>query len=86
MLKKDGDPDILNSYWPLYNTSILSRIMEYAYLQQLLKHLKNFDYSPQFQSAYRQFDSVETPLFGVYNDLICNKAEGKCSFSSTSRS
>ena len=74
MLKKERDSDILNSYRPLYNTSILSEVMEYACLQQLLKHLKNFDCLPQFQSAYRQFHPVET-----YNDLICSKANGKCS-------
>ena len=79
MLKKDSDPDILTSYRPLYNTSFLSKVMEYACLQQLLKHLNNFDCLPQFQSAYRQFHSVETALCRVYNDLICNKAEGKCS-------
>ena len=79
MLKKESDPDVLNSYRPLYNTSFLSKVMEYACLQQLLKHLNNFDCLPHFQSAYRQFHSVETALCRVYNDLICNKADGKCS-------
>ena len=55
--------------------------MEYACLQQLLKHLNNFDCLPQFQSAYGKFNSVETALCRIYNDLICNKAEGKCSIS-----
>ena len=79
MLKKYNDPDILNSHQSLHNTSFLSKVMEYACLQQLLKHLNNFDCLPQFQSAYRQFHSVETALCRVYNDLICNKADGKCS-------
>ena len=52
---------------------------EYAYLQQLLKHLNNFDCLPQFKSAYRQFHSLETALCRVYKNLICYKAEGKCS-------
>ena len=78
MLKKESDPDILNSYLPLYSTSFLSKVIEHACLQQLLKHLNNFDSLPQFQSAYRQFHFVETALCRVYNDLICNKAEGKC--------
>ena len=45
----------------------------------LLKQLNNFDCLTQFQSAYRQFHSVETALRTVYNNLICNRAEGKCS-------
>ena len=44
----------------------------------MLKHLNNFDCLPQVQSAYRQFHCVETALCRVYNNLICHKAEGKC--------
>ena len=79
MIKKDNDPDLLKSYRPLYNTSFLSKLLEYACFQQLLMHLKKFDCLPQFQSAYREFHSVETALCRVYNDLICTKAEGECS-------
>ena len=32
-----------------------------------------------FISIYRQYHSVETALCRVFNDSICNKAEGKCS-------
>ena len=53
--------------------------MEYAWLQQLLKHLNNVNCLPQFQSAYRQLPSVETELCRVDNHLICNKVNGKCS-------
>ena len=41
--------------------------------------MNNFNCLLQFQSAYRQLHSVEIALSRVYNDLICNKAEGKCS-------
>ena len=50
-LKKDSVRDILNSYRPLDNTSFLSQAMEYACLEQLLKHFKNFDCLPQVQFA-----------------------------------
>ena len=53
--------------------------MGYACLQQLLKHLNNLDCLPHFQSAYRQFHSVETALCRVHNGLIRKKADGKCS-------
>ena len=52
MLKKYTDSDILNSYRPLYNTLFLSKVIEYAYLQQLLQHLNNFDCLPQFKSVF----------------------------------
>ena len=77
-VKKYSDPDTLNSYRSLYNTLFLSKVIEYACLQQLLKHLINFDRLPQFQSAYRQFHSVETAICRIYNGLICNIAEVKC--------
>ena len=44
----------------------------------MLKHLNSFDCLLQFQSAYRQFHYDETALCRVYNDVICNEAEGKC--------
>ena len=53
--------------------------MEYSCLQQLLKRLNNLYCLPQFQSGYRQLHSVQTALCRVYNDLICNKDEVKCS-------
>ena len=62
MLKKNSDQNILNSYRPLYNTSFLSKLKEYACLRQLPKHLNNFDCLPQFQSAYRLFYFVEAAL------------------------
>merc|ERR1712237_219145 len=69
----------MKSYRPLYNTSFLSKLLEYACLQQIQMHLQRFDCIPQFQSAYRKFHSVETALCRVYNDLICTTAEGDCS-------
>ena len=33
---------------------------------------KKNDCLPQFQSAYRQYHSVETYLCKVYNGLVCN--------------
>ena len=74
---KDSELYILNPYRPIYKISFLSKVMDYAYLEQLLKHLINFDCLPQFQSAYRQLYSVETALYRVNNDLLCNKSKSK---------
>ena len=79
MIKKDCDPDLMKSYRPLYNTSFLSKLLEYACLQQLQTHLRRFSCLPQFQSAYREFHSVETALCRVYIDLIYTDTGGECS-------
>ena len=79
MLKNKSYQDILNSYRPLYNTSFQSKLIEYACLQEVMKHLSKFDCLSQFQFVNRQFHSVATALCRVYNDLICNTAEDKCS-------
>ena len=50
-----------------------------TFYKRLLKGLNNFDWLPQIQTEYRQINSVITALCIVYNDLICSKAEGKCS-------
>ena len=79
MLRKDNDPVILNSYQQLYRTYFLSKLTEFDCIHKLVKNLNNFDCLPQFQSAYGQFNSVETELYRVYKDLKCIKAEIKCS-------
>ena len=76
--EKDSDLDILNAYRPFYNTSFFVQSKGLClHLQQLLKHLNDFDCLPQFQTEYRQFHSVETALCRVNNDLLHNETEGK---------
>ena len=77
-IKGSSDPDELSSYRPLYNTSILSKVLESAALSQLLAHLKKFESFSKVQSAYREFHSVETAMCKIYNDLIIRKCEGNC--------
>ena len=79
LVKKGLDPDLLSSYRPIYNTSFLSKLLEKSALEQLLSHVNRFECIPSFQSAYREFHSVESALCRVYNDLIKNKANGGCS-------
>ena len=59
--------------------SFLSKIIEYAALEQLQLHLSRFDCLPKFQSAYREFHSVETAICRVYKDLLINKSKNSCS-------
>ena len=77
-IKGCGDPDELSSYRPLYNTSVLSKILESAALSQLLGHLGKFESFPKVQSAYRESHSVETAMCKIYNDLIIRKCKGDC--------
>ena len=78
LLKGNKDQDELGSYRPLYNTSILSKVIEKACLKRLNHYLENFEAIPKFQSAYRKHHSVETSICRIYNDLIISKAHGKC--------
>lgn len=72
-IKGQADSELLSSYRPLYNTSIVSKSLESAALSQLLTHLRNFTCFPIVQSAYRQFHSVETAMCKIYNDLVVKK-------------
>ena len=77
LIKGTKDKDELSSYRPLYNTSILSKVLEKACLIQLSEHLSKFESIPKFQSAYRKNHSVETALCRIYNDLLINKSAGR---------
>ena len=79
LLKVNKDPDDLSSFRPLYNTSVLSKLLEYAVLDQLKDHLSGFEFLPASQSAYRQLHSVETAMCKIYNDLVISKSRGECS-------
>ena len=77
-IKKCSDPDDFSSYRPLYKTSFLSKFLEKCVLKQLNEHINKFECLPWFQSAYREFHSVETALCRVHNDLYTAKTQGKC--------
>ena len=72
------DKDEFSSYWPLFNTSLLSKSIEKAGLLQLSEYLENFHSIPEIQSAYKRHHSVETALCKIYNDLIIKKSTGGC--------
>ena len=77
LLKAGKDKDELSSYRPLYNTSMLAKLLEHACLNQISDYLKNFEAIPKYQSAYRKNHSVESALCRIYNDLIIRKSSGK---------
>ena len=57
----------------------LSQLLENIIKTQLQAHLDDNDAMPKQQSAYRRFDSTETALIKVYNDLLMATHNGKIS-------
>ena len=78
LLKPTKDKDELPSYRPLFQASLLSKVIEKAALIQITNYLSQFESIPKFQSAHRKYHSVETALCKIYNDLIIRKASGGC--------
>ena len=53
---------------------MLAKILVKACLRQITQHLSNFEAISKYQSAYRKFNSVETFINRIYNNLIISKA------------
>ena len=78
-IKNNSDIQNLTSYRPVSNLTFLSKMIEVAALQQLNEHLDMIKILPETQSAYRKHHSTETALCTVVDDLLQNRAKGKCS-------
>ena len=71
LLKKKGLPiDILNNYRPVSNLSFISKIIERIFAVRLHSHMSSNALGEVYQSAYKQYHSVETALLKVQNDLL----------------
>ncbi len=69
-LKKPGtDSNNFNNYRPISNLPFLSTILEKIVAPQLHGHLSSNSLNEQFQSGFRSYHSVETPLVKISNDL-----------------
>ena len=79
LIKSNKDPDLLSSYRPVHNLSILSKIIEIVCLKQFDEYISNFEFLPKTQSAYRKDHSVETITCKIYDDLIISKSNGRSS-------
>ena len=66
------DPDDPNSYRPISDLPYLglSKLIERVVADRFQEHLTPFNLLPAQQSAYRSFDSTETALLSVHNDLV----------------
>ena len=64
------DSELLNSYRPVSNLTIISKIFEKCVLKQLSQHLELNNLFCKFQSAYRPGHSCETALMKIYDDTL----------------
>ena len=60
LLKKPGLDLISKNYRPISNLPFISKLVEKCMLKQLLKHCKNHNLLPDFQSAYQKNYSTES--------------------------
>ena len=67
--KTDMDPAETNSYRPISNLSVLSKLLERLVSKQLVTYLKD-NSLPDRQSAYRAHHSTETAVLKELADIL----------------
>jgi len=67
----------LKNYRPVSNLPFLCKLLEKVV--QLQYHITSNDAMPKFQSPYRQFNSTETALIKIFNDLLLAADQGQVS-------
>ena len=73
LLKKPGlDVDSSASYRPISNLNSISKILEKLFASRLKSHIKHSPNINMFQSAYKQFNSTETALLKIMNDIFAD--------------
>ena len=78
LLKKPSlSKDDMKNYRPVSNLNFVSKIIEKVIANRIRSHLERNDLSNQYQSAYKKFQSTETALLKVENDIILNMDEGR---------
>ena len=78
ILKKPNfDNGDTNSYRPISNLSVISKLLERLILRRITNHLNDNNLFPMNQSAYRQFHSTETAVLKVFSDVLSAADHGK---------
>ena len=80
LLKKQGiDIESPSSYRPISNLNSISKILEKLFASRLKSHIKYSTNINIFQSAYKQFNSTETALLKITNDILADFDKKKAS-------
>ena len=69
--KNSSDFDVFPHFRPISNLKLLPKIIEKAVARQLIDYLKTNGIEEPLQSAYKVFQSTETALVRVQNDILC---------------
>ena len=69
--------DSMKNYRPVSNLSFLSKVPQKVVVNQLNSHVNSLNTSNQYQSAYRKFQSTETALPKLHNDILASMATGQ---------
>ena len=67
----------MKNYRPVSNLSFLSIILEKVVASRLNSHINSSHTSNDFQSAYREFHSIESALLKIHNDILSSMDDGK---------
>jgi len=68
--KSTVDPDTANSYRPTSNLSFISKLVEHLIAKCFISHVNLYSLFPAQQSTYQPFQSTETAILKVHNDLV----------------
>ena len=71
VVKKPGlDLADIGSYRPIFNLSVISKLLERIVAKQMTGYLQSADLLPQLQSGFRSGHSTETAVLRVLSDIM----------------
>ena len=75
--KPTADFKRFTNFRPISNLIFISKLIEKTVAVQLNKHVMTNHLDETFQSAYKEFNSTETALLRVHNDILCSLDQNK---------